>query len=174
MIRRIVVLSALAVVAFAPAAFAAPHHEELDGCDHGATSKSCRPDPQPEHGKECDKHGRHGGVNEDHCATTTTITTPLPTTSTTSAPSPVAPTTTSTTASSSSTTTAPATPSTSSLRRQSPSFVAGPSATTGAPTTATELAHTGLGTTLLIFAGAWLLIGGVITLALAQLIRGAK
>jgi hypothetical protein len=44
-----------------------PHHEEADGCDHGATGKPCRPDPQPTRGKDCVKHGNHGGVNEDHC-----------------------------------------------------------------------------------------------------------
>lgn len=58
------------------------HHEEQDGCDHGHTGKDCKPDPQPDHGKDCDKHGNHGGINEDHCATTTTTTAP-PTTTTT-------------------------------------------------------------------------------------------
>lgn len=44
------------------------HQEEADGCDHGATGKACRPDPQPDKGKECQVHGNHGGINEDHCA----------------------------------------------------------------------------------------------------------
>lgn len=48
------------------------HAEEADGCDHGATGKPCRPDPQPEHGKDCVKHGNHGGINEDHCSGGTT------------------------------------------------------------------------------------------------------
>lgn len=45
-----------------------PHHEEADGCDHGATGKPCKDDPQPDHGKDCEKHGNHGGINEDHCS----------------------------------------------------------------------------------------------------------
>lgn len=48
-----------------------------DPCSHGATGKDCRPDPQPDNGKDCLHHGQQGGVNEDHCggATTTTPTT---------------------------------------------------------------------------------------------------
>lgn len=61
-----------------------PHQEEQDGCDHGATGKPCKADPQPDHGKDCVKHGNHGGINEDHCSSTTTTTTT--TTSTTSKP----------------------------------------------------------------------------------------
>lgn len=80
------------------------HVEEADGCDHGATGKPCRPDPQPDHGADCLVHGNHGGVNEDHCeeesSTSTTITAPPPTptttTSTTAPPSPSTSTTTST------------------------------------------------------------------------------
>lgn len=65
-----------------------PHQEEQDGCDHGHTGKDCKPDPQPDHGKDCDVHGNHGGVNEDHCDdnTTTTTTTQPPTTTTTLPP----------------------------------------------------------------------------------------
>ena len=63
------------------------HIEELDGCDHGATGKACRPDPQPQHGKDCEVHGRHGGVNEDHCSATTVTTGTIPTTTSTSTPS---------------------------------------------------------------------------------------
>src|ERR1700752_1112350 len=59
-----------------------PHQEETDGCDHGHTGKDCKPDPQPDHGKDCDEHGNHGGVNEDHCAPTTTTTQPPTTTKT--------------------------------------------------------------------------------------------
>lgn len=59
-----------------------PHQEEQDGCDHGHTGKPCRPDPQPTKGKDCVKHGKHGGINEDHCAGTTNTTQP-PTTTTT-------------------------------------------------------------------------------------------
>ena len=51
-------------------------------CSHGNTGKVCKPDPQPEQGKDCDTHGNPGvgGVNEDHClgtspATSTDVTT---------------------------------------------------------------------------------------------------
>jgi hypothetical protein len=45
-------------------------------CNHGNSGKECKPDPQPDHGKECDEHGpNEGGVNEDHCAVDTTETT---------------------------------------------------------------------------------------------------
>lgn len=51
-------------------------------CSHGKTGKVCKPDPQPEQGKDCDIHGNPGvgGVNEDHClgaspATSTDVTT---------------------------------------------------------------------------------------------------
>lgn len=46
-----------------------------DPCSHGNTGKVCRPDPQPNRGKDCLHHGKKGGVNEDHCAGTTTGTT---------------------------------------------------------------------------------------------------
>lgn len=51
--------------------------EQLDSCDHGASGKVCRLDPQPDHGQDCDYHGAFkwlsdvwlqvGGTNEDHC-----------------------------------------------------------------------------------------------------------
>jgi len=49
-------------------------------CQHGNSGQDCKPDPQPEHGKDCQDHGNLGGVNEDHClgatdSTTTTNTT---------------------------------------------------------------------------------------------------
>lgn len=60
-------------------------------CEHGNSGKECKPDPQPEHGKDCDEHGPYeGGVNEDHClpetTTTTTTTTPTTTVPTTTTP----------------------------------------------------------------------------------------
>lgn len=73
-----------------------PHHEEADGCDHGHTGKPCKPDPQPDHGKDCEHHGNHGGINEDHCQSTTTTIVP-PTTTTTAPPSEPTTTTTTTT-----------------------------------------------------------------------------
>lgn len=76
------------------------HVEEQDGCDHGRTGRECRPDPNP-NGKDCEVHGQHGGVNEDHCVSTTTTTVSTqPSTSTTtstvttSSTAPAAPTTT--------------------------------------------------------------------------------
>src|SRR5919197_819415 len=39
--------------------------------EHGNSGQECKPDPQPEHGKDCDDHGNLGGVNEDHCLGTT-------------------------------------------------------------------------------------------------------
>lgn len=68
-------------------------------CSHGASGKECRPDPQPEHGKDCEEHGKHGGVNEDHCKpeettpTETTPTTPTQTTPTETTPTTPTPTT---------------------------------------------------------------------------------
>lgn len=42
-----------------------PGQEE---CEHGNSGRECKPDPQPEHGKDCEEHGPYeGGVNEDHC-----------------------------------------------------------------------------------------------------------
>ncbi|MEI2713511.1 MAG: hypothetical protein V9G04_09525 [Nocardioides sp.] len=43
------------------------HQEQVDGCDHGATGRPCRPDPQPTKGQDCLVHGNWGGINEDHC-----------------------------------------------------------------------------------------------------------
>lgn len=71
------------------------HNEEGDGCDHGHTGKECRPDPN-DHGKDCLIHGHHGGVNEDHCTTTTThpvtTTTTRPTTTSSTTSTTVKPT----------------------------------------------------------------------------------
>jgi hypothetical protein len=44
-------------------------------CQHGNSGQECKPDPQPEHGKECESHGNQGGVDEDHCLGTTDSTT---------------------------------------------------------------------------------------------------
>ena len=48
-----------------------PGQEE---CGHGNTSKPCKEDSQPDKGKDCEEHGNHGGVNEDHCAESETTT----------------------------------------------------------------------------------------------------
>lgn len=43
-----------------------------DPCSHGRSDKPCRPDPQPEKGKDCEQHGsKNGGKSEDHCAPVT-------------------------------------------------------------------------------------------------------
>ncbi len=44
------------------------HTEVADGCDHGASAKLCREDPQQTRGKDCKVHGKWGGRNEDHCS----------------------------------------------------------------------------------------------------------
>jgi len=36
-------------------------------CHHGNSNKPCREDPQPTHGKDCQVHGKNGGLNQDHC-----------------------------------------------------------------------------------------------------------
>lgn len=51
-------------------------------CQHGNSGQECKPDPQPEHGKECQDHGNQGGVDEDHCLGTTDSTTTAETTTT--------------------------------------------------------------------------------------------
>ena len=43
-------------------------------CEHGNSQKPCKEDPQPDHGKDCEEHGNHGGVNEDHCKADETTT----------------------------------------------------------------------------------------------------
>lgn len=104
------------LIGAAPALATGSHHEQQDGCDHGHTGKPCRPDPQPDHGKDCELHGNHGGINEDHCSTTTT--TELTTTTTTAAPTST--TTTATIETGSTATTAPSTTSTTSLSLSTP------------------------------------------------------
>src|SRR4029079_18538340 len=67
-------------------------------CEHGNSGQECKPDPQPEHGQDCDEHGpKEGGVNEDHCLSTTTTTTPSTSTTTTTPSTSTTTTTTSTT-----------------------------------------------------------------------------
>lgn len=63
-------------------------------CQHGNSSQECRPDPQPEHGKECDNHGNQGGVDEDHCLGTTESTTTTESTPTDQTTSSITPTST--------------------------------------------------------------------------------
>lgn len=42
-----------------------------DNCSHGSSNTPCKPDPQPDRGKDCEDHGRARG-NEDHCLDETT------------------------------------------------------------------------------------------------------
>ncbi len=63
-------------------------------CQHGNSGQECKPDPQPEHGKECDDHGNQGGVDEDHCLGTTDSTTTTESTPTNQTTSPSGSTTT--------------------------------------------------------------------------------
>jgi LPXTG-motif cell wall-anchored protein len=56
-------------------------------CHHGNSNKSCRPDPQPNHGKDCAVHGKNGGGNQDHCKTSSS---PSPTPSVGVSPSATA------------------------------------------------------------------------------------
>jgi len=72
---------ALGVMTGGVAGFAAPSAPPTappgqGDCSHGNTGKVCKPDPQPEQGKDCDTHGNDGigGVNEDHCLGTSPTT----------------------------------------------------------------------------------------------------
>jgi hypothetical protein len=47
-------------------------------CHHGNSNKTCRPDPQPSHGKDCQTHGKNGGGNQDHCIQAPTPPNPNP------------------------------------------------------------------------------------------------
>lgn len=79
-----------------------------DPCSHGNSNKPCKPDPQPEHGKDCEPHGKGpGGKNEDHCAP---VTTTEPPTTTTEPPPPPPPTTTTPTTTTTTPTTTTTTP----------------------------------------------------------------
>ena len=90
--KQVIVIAAM-IAAFGlggAAAFAAstdkpPSPPGQGECEHGNSQKPCKEDPQPDHGKDCEEHGNHGGVNEDHCKadeTNTTETTETETTET--------------------------------------------------------------------------------------------
>jgi hypothetical protein len=38
-------------------------------CEHANSQQPCRPDPQPDHGQDCESHGQNFDGNEDHCLT---------------------------------------------------------------------------------------------------------
>jgi cobalamin biosynthesis Mg chelatase CobN len=78
------VMTGGAVAGFAASSAPPPAPPGQGDCSHGNTGKACRPDPQPEHGKDCESHGNDGigGVNEDHClGTSPTTSTDVTTTS---------------------------------------------------------------------------------------------
>jgi hypothetical protein len=92
-------------------------------CEHGNSGKPCRDDPQPEHGKDCEAHGNHGGVNEDHCGGVTAPEPPPPTTTVSQPPPPtttVTTTTTATTTTTQTTTSAPNPPPTTTTTNATP------------------------------------------------------
>lgn len=168
--KKVLLLSLVMLVLSASPAYGSPHGEEADGCDHGATSKPCRPDPQPEHGKDCLVHGQHGGVNEDHCLPTTTTTTTVPsvpstTTTTTRATTPPGTTTPTTPPGIPiSTPTTPTTPTT--------TVTSGPSSPSPTvPEVPVELAFGGFGSRTLAFLGLWFLIGGLVGLGLGKVLK---
>lgn len=177
--RRLLAALAVAGIALIPAAAAAdpgPKSQADTECSHGNSNKPCKDDPQPDHGKECQVHGNHGGVNEDHCKEetspstsppTTIVTTPQPTTMTTdTAPSPDVPTTTPDPGSpSSSTPTSPETGSSSSTPGTSCVTPDGDPYVTSYPTCPqplAELPRTGGGLTLAVGGLSFLAAGLVI------------
>lgn len=158
--------------------------EQQDGCDHGATGRDCKPDPQPDKGKDCEVHGRNdvGGVNEDHCLNIDTTTTTVPTTVTT------VPETTTTTV------VVPTTPTTVSTDTQVPpadvvkpesttsttstcdvgTFVSCPGQPHGGPGELAELPRTGMWTNVLLALGAWFVIAGLASLFLGKFIANGR
>lgn len=163
--KRLLILAALAVVAFAPAAGANSSVNQT-GCHHGASDQPCKPDPQPDHGNDC---SNPSGGNQDHCpdtsTTTTTATAPAPVTTTTTDPAPSTlgtPASTSTTMAGPSTSAPPATSGDPTLRRCD-SIELCPPATATAPAS-TELPMTGAGDIVLMVWGAGFLGLGLILL----------
>lgn len=75
------IVAALIVFGFAAAAAGDPPGSPpgQGECQHGNSGQECRPDPQPDHGQDCEEHGpNEGGVNEDHCLGPTPSPTPTP------------------------------------------------------------------------------------------------
>jgi hypothetical protein len=108
-----------------------------DECEHGNAAKPCKEDAQPDKGKDCEEHGNHGGVNEDHCKgeetppsdTTPSDTTPSDTTPSDTTPSDTTPGQTTP----SETTTQPAVPSDGSNPSAPPSTASGEPSSTQQP-----------------------------------------
>ena len=95
--KRVVLIAAMiaafglgAAAAFAGTSDKPPSPPGQPECEHGNSQKPCKDDPQPEHGQECEEHGKNGGENEDHCKSETTPTDTTPTETTpTATPAPV-------------------------------------------------------------------------------------
>lgn len=68
---RIVILAALSVLAFSAITFASDPPGNDGNLCHGASQASCRPDPQPSHGQDCQPHGNNPDGNDDHCSPST-------------------------------------------------------------------------------------------------------
>jgi len=73
--KKLIVIFALAFtgsLGFVAAGYAdkPPAPPGKNPCAHGETGKPCKPDPN-QNGKDCEEHGKSGGVNEDHCANET-------------------------------------------------------------------------------------------------------
>lgn len=171
--KRMFALSALLLVALAPAAWASnPQHP--DGC-HGANEVPCRPDPQPTHGADCTRSDDHSCSSTTSAPSTTSTSSPAPsgtttTTVTTEAGGDGSPLTMTTSSPPTTATTQPASPyTTSTLTRACDSIQLCPPAAA-----VTELAHTGAGTDILVGLGLWCLVSGGAALLVAQLMRGAR
>lgn len=92
--RIVITLLVVAMMAFAGAGttLASPPTDGPPGqgeCSHGNSQATCRPDPQPDHGQDCDEHGPfEGGVNEDHCGGETSTPSPSSSPTPTAFPTP--------------------------------------------------------------------------------------
>lgn len=130
--KRLLLVSLIAACGFfAAIAFAGNGNPPgRDPCSHGNSGKDCRTDPST-NGKDCDPHGKNGGVNEDHCKGTTTSTVPTTTTAPTT-------TTTPTTTTAPTTTTLPTTTGTTPTTTTNPGTTTSTTPTTTAVTTTTR------------------------------------
>jgi hypothetical protein len=62
-------------------------------CTHARSDQPCRPDPQPDHGRDCEPHSANFDGNEDHCgAEQVAVVTPTSTAAPTNQVTPTTPT----------------------------------------------------------------------------------
>lgn len=73
----ILVVAYLLLFGTRPALGATPPGNDGGGC-HGANTETCRPDPQPSAGKDCEPHGANPDGNDDHCTEASPSTSPSP------------------------------------------------------------------------------------------------